>query len=461
MRLRPVRLLLHVGAAALLASAGVLVAGAPGHADTAARPDSFGGDATASAFQFLADRNPQPTPVADVFHAELPYATTSMDSSGSISATAAALYPGAGFLGAPGLLCQFSADLCKVISNVPRYPFIATASYPTHPDDSADAPPAGSTFQQGPLTVAPSVTAAKATQDTVEATTEAGTTGVEGVVRAGSSTSHSKQAFEGSTLVVTAESAVNGIDLGAGQLHIDQVRSIATARVDGAKVTASSATTTVSGATAGGVPVTIDSTGVHVADSGDDGALQGAVNTALAALDASGIRVRALTPTRLAKDGTASASTGGLLITFAQTVSLPNPPPNPLPAPPSGNGDYAGSVTLAGAGVNAFATPADLVATPELLLPGDPQVSAGGPPQGGAGSPPLSSGQAPAAPQSAEQTPAQATAGADPRTEPAAALGVDLSGKRLRVLALVLLGYPLLVLLTAPLRAPARLPRGL
>jgi hypothetical protein len=52
-------------------------------------------------------------------------------------------------------------------------------------------------------------------------------------------------------------------------------------------------------------------------------------------------------------------------------------------------------------------------------------------------------------------------AAAAPQTQPAAALGVDLSGKRLRVLALLLLGYPLLVLLSAPLRAPSRLPRGL
>jgi hypothetical protein len=40
-------------------------------------------------------------------------------------------------------------------------------------------------------------------------------------------------------------------------------------------------------------------------------------------------------------------------------------------------------------------------------------------------------------------------------------LGVDLSPKRLKVLMLFLLAYPLLVLLSAPLRAPARLPRSL
>jgi hypothetical protein len=196
---------------------------------------------------------------------------------------------------------------------------------------------------------------------------------------------------------------------------------------------------------------------VHVAGNGDGGALNGGANSALAALDASGIKVRLLTPTRLAKSGTATASTGGLLITFAQTVSLPNPPPNPLPAPPSGNGNYTGSVTLAGAGVTAFATPAALVTLPDFVPPVAPPVSLGGAPQQGGATAPLAGGQAPAV----SRPVGQAAAAAGPQTQPTAALGVDLSGKRLRVLALVLLAYPLLVLLSAPLRVPARLPRGL
>src|SRR3954464_5870112 len=70
MRLRPLRLALHVAAAPPLAASGVLLTGSPGSAeDDAARPDSFGGIAAASAFHFVADRNPQPTPVSDAFHA--------------------------------------------------------------------------------------------------------------------------------------------------------------------------------------------------------------------------------------------------------------------------------------------------------------------------------------------------------------------------------------------------------
>ena len=459
MHLRPARLALHVGAAALLATGGVLMTGAPGSAAGTARPGSYGGETAASAFHYVADRKPQPTPVTDAFHAELPYATTSFDSSGGASATAASIYPGGGPLGVPALLCQFSADLCQVISNAPRYPFIATADYPTKKDDSADAAPKDAVIKQPPFSVEPSVTTAHADLDRVEARTAAGNTGIDGVVAAGSASTLSKQAFEGRTLVLTSESVVNGISLGGGALTIDQVRSVATARIDEGKLSKSTAVTTISGARAGGQAVSIDSDGIHVAGNGDDGAARDGVNAALAALDATGITVRMLEPTKKAATGQGSATAGGLLITFKQAAAVPVPqPPPPLPGVPvSPNGVYTGSVTLAGAGVIGFAAPSDLVDLPTIDSPavGAPAPALGGVSQPAAAqSAPLAPGQpavaAPAAP---------APRAADPTVKPAAVLGVDLTNQRLRTLCLVLLGYPLIVLLTAPLRAPARLPR--
>ena len=459
MHLRPVRLALHLGAVSLLAVGGVLLTGAPGSAADTARPESFGGETAASAMHYVADRKPQPTPVTDAVHAEVPYAMTSFDSSGGASATAASIYPGGGPLGVPALLCQFSADLCKVISNVPRYPFIATADYPTKKDDSADAAPKDAVIKQPPFSVEPSVTTAHADLDRVEARTSTGGSGIDGVLSAASSSTVSKQVFQGSTLVLTSESTVNGIDLGGGSLHIDQVRSVATSRIDEGKVSPSSAVTTISGATAGGQAVTIDSDGIHVAGNGDDGAARDGVNAALAALDASGLKVRLLEPTRKTATGQGSATAGGLLVTFKQAVAVPVPaPPPPLPGVPiSPNGTYTGSVTLAGAGVTGFATAGDLLDLPTIDTPavGAPAPTlGGGPPPAAAQSAPLTPGApvvaAPAAP---------APAAAAPAANPAAALGIDLSGDRLRTLSLVLLGYPLLVLLSAPLRAPARLPR--
>lgn len=461
MHLRPARLVLHLGAAGLLAVSGVVLTGTPGSAADTARPDSFGGETAASALHYVADRKPQPTPVTDAFHAEVPYATTSFDSSGGASATAASIYPGGGPLGVPALLCQFDANLCKVISQAPRYPFIATADYPTKKDDSADAAPKDAVIKQPPLSVEPSITTAHADLDRVEARSTAGGSGIDGVLSTGSSSTLSKQAFDGSTLVLTSEATVNGIDLGGGSLHIDQVRSVATSRIDEGRLSTSTAVTTVSGATAGGQAVTIDSDGIHVAGNGDDGAARDGVNAALAALDASGLKVRMLEPTRKAATGQGSATAGGLLITFANAIALPVPvpqPPPPLPGVPvSPNGTYTGSVTLAGAGVTGFAAAGDLFDLPTVDAPAI-----------GAPGPTLGAVSQPAAPQTSPVTAdapdvvapaAAAPSRAAPATEPRAALGVDLTGDRLRTLSLVLLGYPLLVLLSAPFRAPARLPR--
>jgi hypothetical protein len=125
------------------------------------------------------------------------------------------------------------------------------------------------------------------------------------------------------------------------------------------------------------------------------------------------------------------------------------------------NGDYTGSVTIAGAGVAAFATPAQLFGIPPVDVGsvGGPVTAPVAPLQPGTTA---LTGPAPAP--VVGDAPAPGTApvtAAAPQTRPAAVLGVDLSSKRLRTLGLVLLGYPLLVLLSAPLRAPARLPRVL
>jgi hypothetical protein len=470
MQVRPVRRRatragLHLVAVTVLAGGSVLLTGAPGNADVLALPDSYGGDATASAFHYVFDRVPQPTPVTDAFHAELPYATTLLDSSGSATGSAAPLYPGAGPLGVPALICQFAARLCgSPFPGLPRYPFMATASYPTTPDDSADYSriPAQS---GGGLTFSPAVAEAHARENQVDALTEAASLGVTGAVSAVSAMTHSAQHFEGSTLVVMAETTVKGLDLGGGQLHIDQLHSQAVARVDGAKVTAASSSTTIAGATAGGQAITIDTTGFHAFGQGDKGAAQGQVNHALSNLAAHGINVRLLASTKRTKDGTAAATSGGLLITFTQDVNLPTVKPPPIPpvclpnAPcigggiPPYNGTYFGSVTVGGAGVQAFATPAQQDVFPPVDTGGAlPPVTSVG--QSGTGTaPPL-----PTQPGTTGQGSSNPTlAGPAAHDAHPALLGLDLTGKRLRQLMLVLLGYPVLVLLGSPLRRSSRL----
>lgn len=454
---RGARALLHLTGVAALVTGSVLVTGGTGHADSATRPDVYSGDAVASAVRVQADRDPQVFPVSDALHVEMPYAISSLDSSGGASASASAFFPGSGALGLRGLLCTFDQRACLPL---PDYPLLATASYPTTPDARAQTSQAA--VAADPLSVTPGTMTAHADPSRVESLTQAAAVGVAGAVSVESATAHSRQAFEGGTLVVTADSVVKGLDIGAGTLHVDAVRSVAVSRVDGGAVTTSTATTTVSGATAGGQAVSIDSTGVHVAGNGDGGAAAGGANAALAALKAAGIDVRLVAPTKSTKDGAASAATGGLLVSFRQPVDLPTVP---VPVPPgvpsvTYNGDYYGTVALAGAGVSAFALPA-VPEEPWALPPPVVQPGTSGPV---AGTAPLVTAPLPATagtPDLGGTAPTVARQRVAGR--PVAVLGVDLSHERLRLLALVLLGYPALVLLTGPIRLrprarPARTP---
>jgi hypothetical protein len=445
MRLHPARLGLHCGAVTLLVSGALLLGGSPGHAATASRAESYGGEATASSFHYLVDRKPQPTPVTDAFHVEMPYATSVFDSSGTVAATSSALYPGAGPLGVPALICQFAAEPCQPpFPAIPRYPLLAAASYPTKPDDAADVGVGKQVV--GPITISPNVVVAHADANRVEATAQTAGVGLTGQLGADGAVAHSKQGFDGDTLVVLSEATVSGLDLAGGMLHIDALTSVATARVDGAKITAATATTTISGATLAGQAVTIDATGIHVAGNG---AALDQLNTALAALDSQGISVRLLNSTKETSGLAASAIAGGLLVSFSHEVNLPGPPiplPPSLPGLPAYNGQYFGSVTIGGAGVRAFATPPQDLLLPPVDLSTDPDLGSPAvhvPPLGPV--PPLSSTGSPPSTSTPDPTLGSGS------THTAALLGVDLSADRLTRLSLVLLGYPLLVLLTSPL----------
>jgi hypothetical protein len=459
---RPVRALGHIGAVVLLSGTALLATEATGSAAAPSRPDSYGGDATASALHFQANRKPGAFPaVADPFDIDLPYANTSLDSSGGAEGIASPVYPGQGILGVPALICVFAGPLCKQVEP-PDYPLWAYAQYPANKDAKAQV--SADLVKQGPVQATPGSTTAHADPDRVEATTSTGAAGVAAVMGVAHATAHSLQRFAGSTLVLTTESTVTGVDV-VKVLHIDSIRSVATARVDGGKVSAAKATTTVSGATLGGVPVVIDSRGIHAAGQDDNGAVTDQVNTALKALRQAGVQVQQLGSSREVHHGAAAATTGGMLIRFDRTVDLPKPPTLPclpgdqcIPSPPSPNGDWFGTITLAGAGVDAFATPASPTLPFGLPAPAAPTgahqptgsgaVAAAAPPADPTLSTPLDNGGAP-----------DVATGAAPAQAPQLA-GFDVTGKRMKTLALVLLAYPLLVLIGRPLRAPSRLPRS-
>jgi len=439
----------------LLAGVAVVATGMGAGAATAtpgagaARPDSYGGDSAAASIQFQVDKQPFPFPVNDPFHTWVPFASTSIDSSGGAEAIASSVYPGQGVLGVPALICVF-APICDKLpgGGFPKYPDWAHAQYPSHKDDSAtlsQKPFPGT----GPFEVRPNSVEAHADTSRVEATTITSGAGLTGVVTVQDATTHSIQKFEGSTLVLTAETVLKGVNIG-GVVHIDQITSLATAKIDGSKVGTSSANTTVSGATVAGQGVTIDSTGIHAGPGGDNGVLKKTLNDALKSLADKGISVRSLGDNKSAKPSKVVAETGGMLVIAKQEVNAPALPG----VGETGNGTYTVTATLGGAGINAFASPANPLPDVGVDVP-TPTTPTGSVP-------------APTTPGTTGTTPTVATDTEEPAQQPAqvagaapkpAALGTDLTNKKLKTLALVLLGYPLLILLGAPLRAPSRLPR--
>src|SRR3954465_12346232 len=137
-----------VVAGALLAGVAVAATGAGARAagGASARPESYGGTATAAAIEFRVGKQPFPfpanhpvhLPVPAPFHVWVPYAGTSFDSSGGSDAIASSIYPGQGIIGLPALLCEFDARLCEqVVQRLPDHPDWAHAQYPSPQDDSA------------------------------------------------------------------------------------------------------------------------------------------------------------------------------------------------------------------------------------------------------------------------------------------------------------------------------------
>ncbi len=468
MGFRPSRLALHVTAASAMA-AGALVWGNGAPASAAARPASFGGTTTATGYHLIFDTNPALTPVADLFHVDVPYATTELDSTGGADASAASFYPGAGLLGVPGLLCQAGVP-CSSLPPAPDYPLMATASYPTDKDSTATA--SGKPTPIGPATVSPSVVSAHADPAVVHAVSQAAGGGVSGVFVVNSVHAETSQHFEGSTLVVQSESVLKDVTI-AGAVHVDVLRSLALAKVDGGKVAIGRATTTASGVTAAGQTATIDDRGIHVLGKGDNNEVVSQANKALAqALGSTGITARMLPPVQHATRGGVNASTSGLLITFKQTVeNTPPVPPCVAPGAPCGvvnaNRDYFGTVTLGGAGAVATADNSSGMLGSALggLLGGTTgggtgsstgAGSLGGGPNAGPALP-ASSGAATGGGPGGGAPPVVARAGDGTHAAAPAGLVSTLTSRRLKLLALLLVAYPLVTLIGSRLHLLSRL----
>lgn len=428
---------------------------APASGAHAALEIDAGGSTIASGVSGLLDSRPGLLIVQDVIHPQVGYVTTSFGTTGASSARAASYFPGEGPLAVPGLVCQ-ATPVCGRVPP-PDYPLIAEASHPTSPEAKATA--SGDPQVVGPVTTTPALVTAAASATSAAALVVANGVGLAPITVGAVRTATSQEVKDGQ-LLLRSEVLLSGVVV-AGGLEMDQVRSESVVQVLPDRTSTGKATTTVTGATVGGIPATVSAAGISVNGQGDGGAAGKAAQDALAQLAAAGVQARVLPPAATMAVGKGAASTGGLLVSLERDVEGV---PLPVPGVPDPSRTYVGTFNLAAAGVQGFAAPAATFSTPDLppLLVDPPSTDAG-----------FTVAEAPAPPP-ADLEPALSVepgidAPAPPAAQPLAAPGSELAPAvaagavvpnlaSLENLALALLLYPLIVLAAALRRGSSRLP---
>ncbi|HVA43847.1 MAG TPA: hypothetical protein VNF50_10220 [Acidimicrobiales bacterium] len=181
---------------------------------------------------------------------------------------------------------------------------------------------------------------AKATGSEVSATTSLAGAAVPGAVSAGKVATTSDTKLVTTTVSGTASSTLSDIAIDGGLIKIASFTSTADASANGATSTGrAGASSSVSGATVAGVPVTIDQSGVHAAGSGArTTAGNAAVNQALAG---AGMSVFVAGPRKTVTGATASEQAGSVVFVWK---------------PPQDPSSDSFTVALGGASVSVQAT---------------------------------------------------------------------------------------------------------
>jgi hypothetical protein len=237
---------------------------------------------------------------------------------------AAVVWPGGIAAGAGSLLVTAGG------SSVP--PQATLLNDPVRADAYTNVGPTTQSYDAAPGTTMTAT--ALATKVSARAAVE-GSTAV-AVGTAGSSTSHSAVELTGvRTATAVAHSEVKDVSLG-GVLHIASVVSDASATTDGEHATAKG-TTTASGVSVGGIPVTVDDRGVHAQGTGAaTDAEQAAVNSALKGV---GMQIALGAPDGVPQGGSVAYNAQSLVIVFTNATG------------------FTTTVVLGGANVSVAASP--------------------------------------------------------------------------------------------------------
>lgn len=259
---------------------------------------------------------------------QAPYAEADLGSGGVGSALASVFWPGGtgGHGGdtlkllAGGCVPPNPANTIPVPIPVPIPALPCLAHSPTLPDSAYQALNDSYKAEVQSSDSKPTVTksgpgiqmTATATQSETGATTTIAGAQLPGVGDTfGTTTTTSTIKLTGpNTAVIDAVSVARDIKLGGGALTISSVKSVAHAVTDGKKATGDTSTV-VNGMKIGGVPVTVDNTGIHVQGNGQALPSLDALNSAL---KQSGFTIFVAAPTKKISGANADLFSGQLVV---------------------------------------------------------------------------------------------------------------------------------------------------
>jgi hypothetical protein len=370
---RTVRRACFASAALLLVLAVVAPALAKAADDPDAdRPVNWGGQASATAIHAQADSKNGVLPVKDPFFANFPDANGNWDP-GTANARASTYYPGPTALGGISLICAnvlpqiFGPQAIPVpistfdpvCNPAPKFPFVAQADNTT-PDARIDG---SQLIGSGlPLTVTATSAIAHADRRSVTSDGVIGSVNLIGTpataasalgfrrqaasilggplaaakvtasaadnstLHVDSATSHTSQVFDkDGALLVKADSALHGVSLAGGAIHVDAITTTSTSRTDGRGIATHDEHVTLGGLTVSGQPAAIDEKGVHVGGSATSAKpLNDALNTALSAMGATVTFASASGDVQGDTFKSVTSTAQGLIFRIERQLDIPN-----------------------------------------------------------------------------------------------------------------------------------------
>jgi hypothetical protein len=336
------------------------------------RPIVWGGDASASGIHFQADTTTGVLPVKDPFFGNFPDGASNWDG-GTANARASTYYPGPTAPGAASLICAqvlpqiFGPKAIPIpietfgpaCNPPPQYPFIAQADN-KNPDARIDG---SQLIGSGlPLTITATSAIAHADRRSVSSDAVIGSVNLIGTpatapaalafrrqaaavlggpvaaarvtaaatddstLHIDSAVAHTSEVFDkNGALLVKADTAIKGVNLAGGAIHIDVITALSTSRTDGRGIATHDEHVTLGGVTVSGQPAAIDDRGVHLGGSASSAKpLNDALNTALDAMKA---KITFGTASADVQSGNPKAVTSkaeGLIFNIQRDVAIPN-----------------------------------------------------------------------------------------------------------------------------------------